>query len=440
MQDIPLGSGNRTIKGQEIIRTRAFDSVSRLFNSYVPRRAASFNLTPAQRYASICQILMNTHVPTILSTFGHSILVYDFYSAGATNGVLLVNDPNYPGTTQTIRYDPAFSNRFWYVSPDETWTNLAVMGDGSFQMEGFDAIFADAEDGFHGNGAAQVAVTSHTNGQAVTSRTITITGNITNGQVVVSRLDIILNGATTISAPVVNHGAYGTFSAQVSLNAGTNTLTFATVGFNGANQQVYVLNTQKEPFKIIDNIDKAAILVTLTWDTGASDIDLYTIDPTGDYSAYFHHTTADGGNLDYDNTSGYGPEHWTLTYANTVRWGQAYKVRVHYYSDHQSCTSCDPPIDVRPTGFTVTVMLYESLPQMVTYTYSGVLGGANSGNHQPADTGPDWADVVTITPVQPGPNRAAAVQTTESGEIQITVPVPSAAECLQMKLAPGSQP
>ena len=185
MQNIPLGSGGATIKGQEVIRTRAFDSVSRLFDSYVPRRSASFNLTPAQRYASICNILVNTKVPTILSTFGHSILVYDFYSSGATQGVLLVNDPNYPGEVQQIRYDPAFSNRFQYVSPDMTWSNLAVMGDGSFQMEGFDTIYADAEAGFNGNGAAQVAPTSHTNGQAVTQRNITLTGIITNGQVVV---------------------------------------------------------------------------------------------------------------------------------------------------------------------------------------------------------------------------------------------------------------
>ena len=167
---------------------------------------------------------------------------------------------------------------------------------------------------------------------------------------------------------------------------------------------------------------------------------MYTIDPTGDYSAYYNHTNADGGNLDVDNTSGYGPEHWTLTYANTVRWGLPYKVRVHYYSDHQACSSCDPPVELRPTGYTVTVMQYEDTPQMVTHTYSGVLGSASSGNARPPTaTGSDWADVVTVIPVQPGPGRAAAVTQPESDAIQITVPVPSAEECLQLKLAPEAQ-
>ena len=437
MQDLPQGSGNATIKGQEVIRTRAFDSVSQMWNSYVPRRSASFNLTPAQRYASICNILLNTKVPTILSTFGHSILAYDFYSSGATQGVLLVNDPNYPGTVQTIRYDPAFSNRFWYVSPDETWTNLAVMGDGSFQLESFWSIYVDAVNGFNGNGAAQVNVTSHTDGQEVTSRTITLSGTVDSGQVLIDKLRINLNGATTIETPV--NTTTGAFSVQLSLNAGTNTLSFITIGPNGQGQHWITLNSQKQPFKIIANLNQAAILVTLTWDTDSSDLDLYTIDPTGDYSAYFHHTTADGGNLDFDNTYGYGPEHWTLTYANTVRWGSNYTVRVHYYSDHLSCQSCDPVVPVRPTGWTVTVLLYEGTPQMTTATFSGVLGDAIPSNHYPADSGPDWADVVTITPVQPGPSRQVSMTKTESGKIQIIVPVPSDEECLQLKLAPQSR-
>ena len=263
---------------------------------------------------------------------------------------------------------------------------------------------------------------------------------ITNGQVVVSELDIILNGANTIETPVTYVNGYGHFSTALSLNVGTNTLVFKTVGYNAANEFLYVLNSQKEPFKIIANIDDAAILVTLTWNTGGTDIDLYTIDPTGNYSAYYQHTTADGGNLDVDNTSGYGPEHWTLTYANTVRWGQDYKVRAHYYSDHQTCSSCDPPVEARPTGYTVTVLLYEGTPQMETHTYSGVLGSPNSSTaHTPTATGPDWASVVTITPVQPAPGRAASVRQTESGEIRITVPIPSAEECLRLKLAPELQ-
>jgi uncharacterized protein YfaP (DUF2135 family) len=420
MQNIPLGPGAGTIKGQEVIRTRAFNSVTRMWNSYLPGRTASYNLTPPQRFASICNVLLNTHVPTILSTYGHSILAYDFYSSAATNGALLINDPNFPGTVRTLPYDPAHTNVFTYG----TYTNIALMGDGSFQMESFNDIYADAEDGFSGNGAAQVNITSHTDGAVVTTRNITVSGTIDSGQVLVSELDIVLNGTTEFVAPV---DAGGNFSVTLSLNAGTNDLSFVTKGYVGLNRLVYVLNSQKQPFKLIANLDAAAILVTLTWNTDATDIDLYTTDPTGDCSWYSDHYTADGGELDHDNTSGYGPEHWTLSYGDTVRWGSNYAVRVHYYSDHRACTNpsyCDPVVPVRPTGWRVTVLVYENTPRMATYTFSGVLADAKSSNASPGGSGSDWNSVCTITPVEAtSPAPAPSVRKTSKGEIEILVPM-----------------
>ena len=198
-----------------------------------------------------------------------------------------------------------------------------------------------------------------------------------------------------------------------------------------------MLNTQKQAFRLILDSTQAVILVTLTWNTDNTDLDLYTIDPTGDYSSYNHRTTADGGVLDNDNTYGFGPEHWTLSGVNTVRWGEDYKLRVHYYSDYQACTTCDPVVPVRPTGWTVSLMLYEGTTRMETITYHGVLTDADgSSNDAPDGTGASWADVVTITPVQaPSPTAVPSVRKTNSGEIRITVPISSEADRLKIKSA-----
>jgi uncharacterized protein YfaP (DUF2135 family) len=420
MQNISLGSGGATIKGQEIIRTRAFNSVTRLWGSYWDVIAMSLtNQTPAQRVASIENVLDNTHIPTLLDVRGngaHSILAYNYYTVGGSNVVFMINDPNYPGVGKTLVYNSSQTNVLTYG----VHNLVSLEGDGSFQMENFENIYDDAEDGFSGNGAAQVNVTSHTDGEEVTDRNITLSGTIDSGQVLVSKLSVTVNGSATVDTPV--DPDTGDFSVTLSLNAGTNELGFVTSGLVGNNRLVEVLNTQKQPFKIIDNLDAAAILVTLTWDTDQTDLDLYVTDPTGATSWYGGHTTPDGGDLDYDVQYGYGPEHWTLSYGDTIRWGSNYTVRVHYYTDHSACTYCDPVVPVRPTGWTATVLVYENTPRMATYTFSGVLADADPGNASPGSHGSDWNDVCTITPVQaPG---SSMVRKTREGEIQITLPVP----------------
>lgn len=122
--------------------------------------------------------------------------------------------------------------------------------------------------------------------------------------------------------------------------------------------------------------ERQKILVTLTWDTNGTDLDTYVIDPTGDYSCYYHKVTADGGALDHDVTTGYGPEHWTLTDNNTVRYGQPYKIRVHYYSDHGH----------GGTNYTVSIVEYEGTTRQQTQTYRGYLGVSIPSNNQPNGT------------------------------------------------------
>ena len=446
MQNLPV-PGYAPLKGQDCIATRAMNSVIQIKQHYDVWPDETSPLSASERVAVIANIIANTETPTMLwiKDEGHIVLATDVLTDGVTNNIL-INDPNSPGQTINMYYVSGSSNLVYRDLYGGVYTNVLVQGAGSWQLESFDLIYRDAESGFSGSGAAQVNVTSHTNLQQVTDRTINLSGVVSNGQVAVGLLDVINNG-TKYRGKV---DTYGNFNIPISIVAGTNQLTFVTHGYvnswvNGQNVDgsVQVLNTQKQPFNLLYMQTSAVVLVTLTWNTTATDLDLYTIDPTGDYSSYYHNTTASGGTLDHDVTGGYGPEHWTLSGINTVQWGQGYKVRIHYYSDHQACSSCDPVVPVRPTGWTVSVVVYEGTPRMETFYFSGVLDAANSGNARPPTAGgSDWTDVCTITPVkEPGQlRRAATAQRTSSGEIQITVPVPSEEECLQLKLASPDNP
>lgn len=70
------------------------------------------------------------------------------------------------------------------------------------------------------------------------------------------------------------------------------------------------------------------INVTLSWNQ-ANDIDLWVTDPNGEMIVYYNRNSSSGGELDYDDTDGYGPEniYWPSGEAPTGD----YLVNVHYY-------------------------------------------------------------------------------------------------------------
>lgn len=71
------------------------------------------------------------------------------------------------------------------------------------------------------------------------------------------------------------------------------------------------------------------VQVTLTWDN-TSDLDLWVTDPSGEKIYYANSTSASGGELDFDDTDGFGPEniYWPLGEAPAGE----YFCQVHYYS------------------------------------------------------------------------------------------------------------
>ena len=70
------------------------------------------------------------------------------------------------------------------------------------------------------------------------------------------------------------------------------------------------------------------LLVTITWNTDGTDVDLHVTEPNGETCSYNHTHTRRGGAITRDVTQGYGPEMYTIRHAEKG----TYRIRVKYFS------------------------------------------------------------------------------------------------------------
>jgi tetratricopeptide (TPR) repeat protein len=75
-------------------------------------------------------------------------------------------------------------------------------------------------------------------------------------------------------------------------------------------------------------LGRADLVVTVTWNTDNTDVDLHVTEPSGEECFYSHRNTRSGGTLTQDVTQGYGPEMYVLRDAPKGR----YDIRAHYYA------------------------------------------------------------------------------------------------------------
>jgi len=68
--------------------------------------------------------------------------------------------------------------------------------------------------------------------------------------------------------------------------------------------------------------------VTISWNSDATDVDLWVIEPDGSKCFYQNRRTKSGGELSEDMTQGYGPERYQAMKAQSGE----YRVIVHYFS------------------------------------------------------------------------------------------------------------
>lgn len=145
-------------------------------------------------------------------------------------------------------------------------------------------------------------------------------------------------------------------------------------------------------------------------------------DQIGDTVYYSHRRGVSASNpyLDFDNTRGFGPEHYIARQGmSTLRTDGTpnpdglygtYLVKVHYYADHD-----EDPEEVQPISWTVHWRMLEYCaepcddPEVQGWWREGNTGGqltaANSGSARNIDNnGPEWSDAILIDYPRPDPN------------------------------------
>lgn len=82
--------------------------------------------------------------------------------------------------------------------------------------------------------------------------------------------------------------------------------------------------------------------VTISWNTDATDVDLWVIEPDGTKCFYSHNRTKNGGELSQDQTQGYGPERYRAAGALPG----AYRILVHYYRANPNLIAGETHVNV----------------------------------------------------------------------------------------------
>ncbi|MEA3357404.1 MAG: hypothetical protein U9Q67_03120, partial [Patescibacteria group bacterium] len=122
----------------------------------------------------------------------------------------------------------------------------------------------------------------------------------------------------------------GSFEQELPLQPGKNTINVLAAGKDPTDEWAgWASTTVNATMKPSD------MVVTLSWAKGQSDIDLHVTDPEGNHVWYSDMSAPTGAELDFDNTSGFGPEHYTISSeeGDDMPLGD-YKIEVVYYADH----------------------------------------------------------------------------------------------------------
>ncbi len=107
---------------------------------------------------------------------------------------------------------------------------------------------------------------------------------------------------------------------------------------------------------------KDDLRVTISWNTDATDVDLWVIEPDATKVFYSNKKSASGGELSQDQTQGYGPERYRIAKAQPG----VYKVIVHYFRPNPNLLGGETHVNVNITRFAGT-------PQETTQRHTIIL-------------------------------------------------------------------
>ena len=97
--------------------------------------------------------------------------------------------------------------------------------------------------------------------------------------------------------------------------------------------------------KLGSNQPQSDLRVTISWNTDATDIDLWVIEPDGTKCFYQNRKTLLGGELSEDQTQGYGPERYQMIKAAPGN----YTVIVHYFAQNPNLIGGETHVNVAIT-------------------------------------------------------------------------------------------
>ncbi len=171
------------------------------------------------------------------------------------------------------------------------------------------------------NGLSKVGSSSYTaNGGTVDVRVQRIRGNIAN--ISEYYIKYSLNGVSYY----LEMDTDGNFDQEVLMSPGTNTLIFYV--YNSNDNLVWT----SASYSFNADIELTAVRVVLSWDTDYTDVDLHILDPDGNHAWYSDLTGIPNGELDIDDTDGYGPETFVLMEGVPG----TYTVKVRYFSNGEN--------------------------------------------------------------------------------------------------------
>ena len=329
----------------------------------------------------------------------HAVLVYKY-----ADGYFYIYDPNYPyrsaapdSSVKKLKFDASTGFGLYDSStsagaPGLKFNVIYHLGT-SFVTDRhiMAGLWNKALSGFSDDEFPDITFSSPEEGAVITDKSVVVTGTVQGGNYTTQAGEKFLHwyyqnekgGLEYIRSAV---GTDGSFTQELPVIPGTN--------------HVNVLAAGKQPtdewagfatLTIDASIQAADMLVTLTWDAGQSDIDLHVTDPNGYHVWYSDKNAPTGAQLDFDNTRGYGPEHYTISSdeGDEMPYGD-YSVDVVYYADHD-----DNYDSVRRVPYTVQMQWVKAvLPDETkiweSVTRSGALTQVSQNNH-----------VYTISHVEP---------------------------------------
>jgi uncharacterized protein YfaP (DUF2135 family) len=308
----------------------------------------------------------------------HAGVLYGYDSGG-----FQFYDVNVVGAPESVSFNGVNFGTYSNVGLSfNTFTYVALPSLG--RTEDFATLTAQAEGNFASS--SLISLTSPTPGQQVAAHSVDVTGTLSGS----------LNSTATVFAYVKGIQqnlltSNGSFSGTLPVANGDNTIILLAAAMLDQQSNWYP-NAATLIFDVTGGLPPTTLFTTLAWNQSDTDVDLYVTEPSpsNQTSWFASKQTTNLLTLDFDNTTGFGPEHTTLTTSGpnpgTVLPGD-YAINVHYFSDHGTNQSVNG---------TVSIVLNEGMPNQVLITKPFTIGPSNPGNAAPGSTGLDWISIGTV--------------------------------------------